>query len=926
MRIGIIFGGPSREREISFAGGRTVYDNLNKSLFDPVPIFVDSHLNFIELDWPHVYKGSIRDFYPPVMEGIESDPEFQLYVESLGVLSEEVQEQMIQKVGKRIIASELKNHMDFAFLALHGPFGEDGKVQKILEDQGLLYSGSGIKPSEIGIDKAYQKELLESANFYNPDSSIIERAQWLQAGETNKLFDQIKKDVGIPFVVKPATQGSSVGVSIVNKDDINLFDKAMNRAFFVYSLSANEWSQLSDNQQVKFIKEISDLKEGVGIPISISIGDQSETSEKTFYHPRNLHEFIISHFGISGETLLLESIEVEEKVIAERFIEGKEFSCIVIQDESGVGVALPPTEIIKGGEVFDYRSKYLPGLSRKVTPIDLPEESIERIRTECEKLFSEFKFNVYARIDGFFVEDDDQSYVYLNDPNTTSGMLPSSFFFHQAAEIGLNPSQFLTYIIRTSISERIRTNDLYANSKAVLDELDNQIKKSKGTDDDKIKIAVLLGGYSTERHISVDSGRNIYEKLAASSKYKPTPVFLTLKDPAAKEAILAEGDLQQRTELFQLPINLLLKDNADDIRDKLYHQEFPEIVAKIRSRLEGLTSKYAYSSQIFQPVKIEYAQLVKNFDAVYIALHGRPGEDGTIQQEFERLDIPYNGSGVESSQITIDKHETNILLTKHGFKSLKQVISGRTEWGADRKHLISEIDREISYPYIAKPVDEGCSSAVKKIEDIKGLEAYADIAFRPDEKIPVLPAELLNLKPKEEFPSMERFLIEELVIKGDANSVIEITGGLKTSFGPGNELIYEVFELSEAISNSAILSLEEKFLAGEGQNITPVRFSDDIKENEGISKEVRKKLEEVARIFNLEGYARIDAFVKIYRDKNNVILNIETIILEVNSLPGMTPATVIFHQAALQGYKPYDFIDGIIEYGVQRHKIGKATS
>jgi D-alanine-D-alanine ligase-like ATP-grasp enzyme len=60
IRIGIFFGGASREREVSFAGGRTVYDNLDKSLFDAVPIFVDSFNNFILLDWKYIYKGSIR--------------------------------------------------------------------------------------------------------------------------------------------------------------------------------------------------------------------------------------------------------------------------------------------------------------------------------------------------------------------------------------------------------------------------------------------------------------------------------------------------------------------------------------------------------------------------------------------------------------------------------------------------------------------------------------------------------------------------------------------------------------------------------------------------------------------------------------------------------------------------------------------------
>jgi UDP-N-acetylmuramate--alanine ligase len=65
MKIGIFFGGQSREREISFAGGRTVYDNLNKAIFEPVLIFIDSLGNFIHLDWKYAYKGTIRDFYPP---------------------------------------------------------------------------------------------------------------------------------------------------------------------------------------------------------------------------------------------------------------------------------------------------------------------------------------------------------------------------------------------------------------------------------------------------------------------------------------------------------------------------------------------------------------------------------------------------------------------------------------------------------------------------------------------------------------------------------------------------------------------------------------------------------------------------------------------------------------------------------------------
>src|SRR6185312_5941212 len=93
------------------------------------------------------------------------------------------------------------------------------------------------------------------------------------------------------------------------------------------------------------------------------------------------------------------------------------------------------------------------------------------------------------------------------------------------------------------------------------------------------------------------------------------------------------------------------------------------------------------------------------------------------------------------------------------------------------------------------------------------------------------------------------------------------------------------------------------------------RFSKDQEANAIVSKQVRAELEKVAKILNIQGYARIDAFVRIF--ENN---KAETIIIEVNSLPGMTPATCIFHQTAINGYKPYDFIDNILTFGIQREK------
>lgn len=117
---------------------------------------------------------------------------------------------------------------------------------------------------------------------------------------------------------------------------------------------------------------------------------------------------------------------------------------------------------------------------------------------------------------------------------------------------------------------------------------------------------------------------------------------------------------------------------------------------------------------------------------------------------------------------------------------------------------------------------------------------------------------------------------------------------------------------SEVLAAGEVLSLEEKFLAGEGQNITPARFHADPDVNQQITEQVRQDLEKVACLLDLEGYARIDAFVKVYSPSQ-----VETWIIEINSLPAMTPATCIFHQCALAGYKPLAFIDSIIQYGLQ---------
>jgi UDP-N-acetylmuramate--alanine ligase len=886
MKIGIFFGGPSREREISFAGGRTVYDNLDKSRFEALPIFVDPHGQLILLDWPYLYKGTIRDFYPPADVLPDAESHFQLYMDSLGYLPDAELKSIAGRVGKVLSWDEVAGMIDFAFLALHGEFGEDGQIQSFLNLYQIPYSGSGVVAGAIGMDKVLQKKLMRAAGFHTPASRIIRR-------QDDWNFEEMVSQVGLPLVVRPANQGSSIGVSILRTADAAAFRDMVEKAFFRLRLQAADWMALTQDEKEQAIRDWTDIRYGLGFPMM--------AGGETLYLPSQLLAFLENRFLAEGQQeVLLEGVLSEREVIVESFIEGREFSCIVLRLPDGGCTALPPTEIIKGTEVFDYRSKYLPGLSRKETPIQLDDEGIHAIRRECERLFDYLEFKTYARIDGFLSID---GHIILNDPNTTSGMMPSSFFFHQAAEIGLNPSQFLTYLIYISLYERDRESLRLSDKIPALLEAFSKSGSLTASGEKKKRIAVIMGGYSFERHISMESGRNIFEKLASSADYEPIPVFL--------------AGAEQAFELYLLPIHLMLKDNADDIAHKIKHFRRHAVIDNIRITCGDITRQFAGDEVIFEPVPVTFGQLADMADAAFIALHGRPGEDGAIQAKLEEVGLPYNGSGIASSSTTIDKYRTLQTLASHGFHVARQKLLLKSDYVKDPAAACARTEAEFSYPLVAKPVDDGCSSAVKVIRNRQQMCDYLDTLFRDADEPSEAQRQALKLAHNEEFPKKPVVLIEEMIQKGDARHFLEVTGGMYTRTNGQGQPVYEVFEASEALSGGEVLSLEEKFLAGEGQNITPARYDKDPVVSASISKKVKETLKKAAMILGVEGYCRIDAFVKIYSPED-----VRVYVIEVNSLPGMTPATCIFHQAALEGLQPHAFIDKILAYGMARAKTG----
>ena len=347
LRIGIFFGGASREREVSFAGGRTVYDNLDKNLFEAVPVFVDSFGNFVLLDWSCIYKGSIRDFYPPASVLPDLTHGFQVYAESLNP-DRQQQLDMLASIGKPLRPEELPAIMDFAFLALHGTLGEDGSIQGLLEWLGIPYSGSGIFASALGMNKARQKDFQERAGLYVNHYQTLKRGAWVNATDDYRaeLFRFYNRDFKEYFVVKPANQGSSLGVSVLKSPDYRQFETAINLAFFRMNVYAEEWNSMSEDARADWIKTYTDLRSGLGLPLNLD--------GQTVFRPDELMNLLNERLALQ-DAVLLEAPDGETEIVLEEFIRGREFSCIVLRDDNGNPIALPPTEIQKATDFFDYR-------------------------------------------------------------------------------------------------------------------------------------------------------------------------------------------------------------------------------------------------------------------------------------------------------------------------------------------------------------------------------------------------------------------------------------------------------------------------------------------------------------------------------------------------------------------------------------------
>jgi D-alanine-D-alanine ligase len=556
MRIGIFFGGPAREREISYAGGKTAYENIDKALFMPVLVFVDSLGNFILTDESKLYHSSIRDFYPgPAFR----ESGFEVYIESLQQQLSSVElDALMHGIGTPIQPQDFKKYFDFAFIILHGPDCEDGAIQGLLEWHKIPYMGPGLLGSAVSIDKILQNEQIARANGQQKKMQVVRWEQW-NGAHVEQIFEAAKAELGLPIVVKAPHQGSSIGVAIVKEDSLDAFVKAMNQCFFVLEVHADDWKSWSDTEKHAFAQRIANLDESIGYPVVL------EKTGETIYHPLDLLEKLDNYPPIGGKGALL-SLNAEDQVLLEEFVRGQEFSCGVIQDDDGTVIALPPTEIAKLEEeqTFDFKTKYKLNVTRKFIPVRTTLEHNQKIQYNIALVFEKLGMNAVARIDGFLTPD---GRVLLHDPNTLPGMSPTSLIFKQMAEIGLDVTHAITYLIRQSLRERIRTGKDTVHLRQLLAILDE-------------KIAAQLAEITTEEVIFEPTqeayldARRRFGHLSASGKVKPIAVLKVNEE-----------------EKYQLPVSLLFKDTIEDVLEMVSQPTHP-LIEETKEKAKNVTRRF----------------------------------------------------------------------------------------------------------------------------------------------------------------------------------------------------------------------------------------------------------------------------------------------------------------------------------------------
>jgi len=200
MNVAVIFGGISPERNVSISGGRAVCKALKEKGYNVIPVDPAYGTDGLKIG----------------KEMLESDllPQLDLY------------KSFSTKKMLECINSDIFDNIDLAFLVVHGQNSEDGTIQSLLQLRGITYTGSGIKSSSLSIDKISSKMMFSAAGILTPPWTPVKKKDF----ENYENYEEIRNELGGHLAIKPNDQGSTIGITIVDKGNLDDIKNAVLKA------------------------------------------------------------------------------------------------------------------------------------------------------------------------------------------------------------------------------------------------------------------------------------------------------------------------------------------------------------------------------------------------------------------------------------------------------------------------------------------------------------------------------------------------------------------------------------------------------------------------------------------------------------------------------------------------------------------------
>ena len=206
LRVAVLFGGPSAEREVSLWSGTRVLGALDPAKYDALPVEITVEGKWLPrpdlLKLPAPGSGGAGGRKSPQHGSFQPSPSSA--VPTLAAASHHIDE--VVREGE----------VDVVFVALHGQYGEDGTVQGLLELLGIPYTGSGVLARALAMDKLRSRQVLQASGLPVPAWIQLDGDQW--AAGPAEPARRVARDLGYPCAVKPNAQGSSIGVTIVRDE------------------------------------------------------------------------------------------------------------------------------------------------------------------------------------------------------------------------------------------------------------------------------------------------------------------------------------------------------------------------------------------------------------------------------------------------------------------------------------------------------------------------------------------------------------------------------------------------------------------------------------------------------------------------------------------------------------------------------------